>query len=65
MIERLGNVLYWTATAAAIFWIGMSTYAEATSDYPFEWGTWASVGLGFGGLVWLAGRAIRYVLAAK
>jgi hypothetical protein len=49
MIERLGCI--GPQPAAAIFWIGMSTYAEATSDYPFEWGTWAGIGVGLGGLI--------------
>jgi hypothetical protein len=65
MIERLGNVVYWAATAVSIIWIGFTTYAETTTNYPFRWELWAVIGPGLAGLIWLSGRALRYVLAGK
>jgi hypothetical protein len=64
MAERLGNVIYWTCTVAAVLWTGLALYAPSTQQRP-EWG----VGVGIAAVIavplWLIGRAVRYVLTGR
>ena len=57
MLQRLGNVIYWTASGIAVLsvLIGVS---PPHSDWVIP-----IVFCVIGGLIWLAGRAARYVLA--
>lgn len=62
MPTRLGNVLYWLACVAAILWLVL-TFAAATARPQPEWAVFWVAGPVPGVAIWLAGRAIRYVLA--
>ena len=63
MIARLGQVLYWAACAVAVYiaglgiavWHGNSTRSWVGLIYP----------VGTSLLVWLAGRALLYILAGR
>ena len=63
-MARLGNVLYWAATAVAIVLVVLAVLAYFTAT-----GTGALQSalliVAFAGLVWLIGRAILYVLAGR
>jgi hypothetical protein len=63
-LARLGNVLYWAATAVAIVLVVLAVLAYFTAT-----GTGALQSalliVAFAGLVWLIGRAILYVLAGR
>jgi hypothetical protein len=52
MLQRLGNVIYWTASGVALLVV----------FFGFIRGELA-VGLVVAALIWLAGRAVRYILA--
>ena len=62
MIDRLGNVLYWAACLLAVVAIVFGGWAFAV-------GILNPVGLvmfvGGGIVIWLIGRAIRYVLSGR
>jgi hypothetical protein len=64
MLARLGNVLYWLASAIAIALVIFAAFAYYTAT-----GSGALEGalfiVAFAGLVWLIGRAILYVLAGR
>jgi hypothetical protein len=67
MAERLGNVLYWAATAVAIPLLllgGLMCYYNylhgALYYYTTAWPTFLA-----GVAIWLLGRACRYVLAGR
>ena len=61
MVERLGNVLYWTGCAAAAgFWLlALLAFGSDAPDGPDLSILIAAVGAG----CWLLGRALRYILA--
>jgi hypothetical protein len=64
MLDRLGNVVYWACTAAAVLWAVFALYGFATANHP-------NLGMGFviAGLIsiplWLAGLAVRYILSGR
>lgn len=71
MIGRLANVIYWICSAAAIMcllaaaaaaiagYAGVNETRMSASDAVFLASSFAGTGL----LVWLLGRATRYILA--
>jgi hypothetical protein len=67
MLARLGSVLYWFGCGAALIVLafgGLVAYEERN----FAWSSTPAtlvVFLVLAGLVWLAGRACRYVLAGR
>ena len=63
MLARLGEVVYWAGCGLAVIWIGMGLYASFDREHP----RWEDFALAGGGavLIWLIGRATRYVLAGK
>lgn len=61
MAERLGNALYWASCAAAVLWSAIAFYAESISATP-RWGVALTAGLGVSVVIWLGGRAVKYVL---
>jgi hypothetical protein len=66
MLQRLGNVIYWTASGAAVLIAALGIWAPTTfPDYPTADNLILFTGGGFviAGLIWLAGKAARYVLA--
>jgi hypothetical protein len=66
MVERLGNVLYWAASIVASLLIGFAVwgfnqnFGQGQQDHPFQW-----MALILGAIIWLFGRACRYVLAGR
>jgi hypothetical protein len=64
MIGRLGNVLYWAASAIAVLIVLGTILAVANSDNPARY-FGAAMGLAAAVVVWLVGRATLYVLAGR
>lgn len=63
MASRLGNVLYWTACTGAFLWLAV-VFAAATMRPQPEWGVFWVAGPAPSLIIWLIGRAARYVLSA-
>ncbi len=60
---HLGDVLYWTASGLAVIIVAFIVWTAVESgltDYVFT-----SIILGAAALIWLFGRACRYVLAGR
>lgn len=65
MIERLGRVLYWVACGVAVLSLLLAAWSTFAAFY-FGEGGFVAVGAAvFALAIWLVGRAILYVLAAK
>lgn len=62
MTTRLGDVLYWTASACAFVWLAFVFFGISTSPKP-DWSMVLIIGALPSAVVWLAGRAIRYVIS--
>lgn len=62
MTLRLGNVVYWSACAAALAWLAFA-YAGISTMTPPDWSWFWIIGAVPSAFVWLAGKAIRYVLS--
>ena len=64
MLERLGNVLYWVATGVAVIALG---FGIALAIQPNAYNPTGLVlfGAAIGLVVWLFGRACRYILAGR
>jgi hypothetical protein len=67
MLQRLGNVIYWTASGIAVLTAALGVWVPTTfpNDPEFVDDLIVFTGGGFviAGLTWLAGWAARYVLA--
>lgn len=70
MTARLGNVLYWLGCGiAALYAVGgivalsVGIFYTATEHTDWDLYILSPMLLGIGGLIWLAGRALRYILA--
>ena len=64
MAARLGNVLYWAASLVAggfLVFGGLVLTFNRGPDGPFIAGAFVGIGV----VVWLVGRACRYVLAGR
>jgi hypothetical protein len=57
MLARLGDVLYWAGCLIAAAFIGLELHARNPSDWLFV--------ISFSVVMWLLGRAARYVLAGR
>ena len=64
MVERLGNVLYWTGCVAAIVVAVLSVLAIVGSGRD-DWWIAAAFGAGVSSGCWVLGRALRYILAGR
>jgi branched-subunit amino acid transport protein len=62
MFARLVDVIYWGCCVLAALWLAYFLFGMRTSDYRMEL---LFSGLVGAALIWLVGRAIRYVLAGK
>lgn len=60
MAARLGNVLYWAACVVAAVTVFFSVWGSISTGWFRDA---VMVQFGFALVVWLAGRAARYVLA--
>lgn len=68
MVERLGNVIYWTACTAAVGWLAMLAVIITSQSSPMrgnEGIIFVVVGCGPSLLIFLIGWACRYVLATR
>jgi hypothetical protein len=70
MVGRLGNVIYWACSGIAVLviiaaaWIAIFVILRDSPDAP--WGYFDMALVALGGLVlWLIGRAAKYVLAGR
>ena len=65
MLARLGNVLYWTAAALSVLIVVVGIPAGLNEAPPNA--RWSLIAVFFviAGVVWLLGRACRYVLAGR
>lgn len=62
-ITRLANVMYWAGCVLALIWLAIGLH-----DGPIYYPTKGLVlALAFGGaiVIWMIGRAVRYVLIGK
>jgi hypothetical protein len=64
MIERLGNVIYWTCNAIAAMTVAAGIVTQARGGVLEPDVFWAFAG-GFALLVAIFGRAVRYVFVGK
>lgn len=63
MVDRLGKVIYWAASALAVaLLVGGALAARGDSYNPA--GLFTAVAV-MAALIWLAGRAVRYVLSGN
>lgn len=63
MLARLGNVIYWASCgASALAFLAALAVVMGPGD---EAPKWIMIYILSGIGIWLAGRAIRYILAAK
>ncbi len=66
MAARLGQVLYWLACAVAASIVGLTAVASSTGTTPArEAAIYVGVAAALSALIWLVGRAIRYILAGN
>lgn len=66
MVGRLGNVLYWTACAFAVAWsVTYTSIFLLDRHTPTEWISGSAIAGGGALLIWVIGRACRYVLAGR
>jgi hypothetical protein len=67
VIERLGNVLYWTASGIAVLLavLGASGFVIALVNKASDGMVLAPLAIALAILIWLAGRACLYILAGR
>jgi hypothetical protein len=65
MLERLGNALYWAACVLGILVLGLGTFLAYAMIDRDDTILVLIVASAAAVLIWLFGRAGRYVLAAK
>ena len=63
MPQRLGNVIYWTASAVAVLFVLLGVLMAVTYESPKDWIVPIVFCSVIAGLIWLAGKAARYILA--
>jgi hypothetical protein len=63
MLQHLGNVIYWTASSGAVLCFLFFVIFAVTDADPGEGIGFVVAGAVIAGLIWLAGKAARYVLA--
>ena len=67
MLARLGDVLYWTGCLLGILLVAAAVafYNLAANITPKDMTLVLAILIGLGLIVWLIGRACRYVLAGR
>ena len=66
MLHRLGDVIYWTASGAAVLCVFIGVLIAVTDHLhpsPSDWIAPVVACSVLASLIWLAGKAARYVLA--
>jgi hypothetical protein len=64
MAPRLANKLYWTACVLAALWALFVFAIDAKQLHP-NWTISTPIATGGAFVIWIIGRAARYVLAGK
>jgi hypothetical protein len=64
MAARLGNILYWTACAAAVLWALFIFAATATLEHP-DWTIWTPLAIVGSLIIWGTGRVVRWFLSQQ
>jgi hypothetical protein len=64
MAARLGNILYWTACAAAVLWALFIFAATATLERP-DWTIGTPVAIAGSFVIWGIGRVVRRFLSQQ
>lgn len=64
MLERLGLVCYWLGSALALLFFIGSFFAAAHESGGWSFGVLVFF-MGIGGLCWITGRAIQFILSDK
>jgi hypothetical protein len=62
MLARLGKVIYWTANTAALLWLVIGLWAIKNGLGP-HWEVTVLAVIAPAILIYLAGRAVLYILA--
>jgi len=62
MAARLANQIYWAACIAAVLWAFFVFAIGAAQSHP-DWTTSTPVAVGGAFVIWICGRAARYVLS--
>jgi hypothetical protein len=62
MAARFANRIYWAACIAAVLWALFVLAIGAAQAHP-DWTTSTSVAIGGALVIWICGRAARYVLS--
>jgi hypothetical protein len=65
MTTRLANVLYWACCVLALIWIGYVLLSLGSSPIIGDLGPILAVAFCGAALIWMIGRAIRYVMVGK
>jgi hypothetical protein len=65
MTTRLANVIYWTGCALAFMWLGYVLLSMGTSPITADLGAILAVAFCGATVIWMIGRAIRYVMIGK
>jgi hypothetical protein len=64
MAARLANAIYWFACIAAVLWAPFVFVMGAAQTHP-DWTISTSVAIVGAFVIWIMGRAARYVLAGR
>ena len=65
VITRFANVIYWACCVLALIWLASWLYAMATAPVIIDRGAMLAVTFGGAAVIWMIGRAIRYVMIGK
>jgi hypothetical protein len=64
MAARSSNQIYWAACIAAVLWALFVFAIDAAQAHP-DWTTSTPVAIGGAVVIWICGRAVRYVLDGR
>jgi hypothetical protein len=64
MAARIANAIYWAACIAAVLWAFFVFAIGAAQTHP-DWTISSSVAIAGAFVVWVIGRAARYVLVGQ
>jgi hypothetical protein len=64
MAARLANTIYWSACIAAVLWALFVFAIGAVQTHP-DWTISTPIAIAGAVVIWITGRAIRYVLSGQ
>jgi hypothetical protein len=64
MAARFANAIYWTACVAAVLWAAFVFAIGAVQTHP-DWTISTPIAIAGAVVIWIIGRAIRYVFAGQ